>query len=85
MDSTLLLDALLAACTVVLIILWVLYQCYTFSWLGKHGKPVTALVTQVGSAKVGHTFVTAKWTDLRTGRAYTFEGLNAALPLREGA
>ena len=89
MDPILLLDALLAACTVMLIVLWILYQCHTFTWLGQHGKPVTALVTQVGPAKLhvigGHAFVTAKWTDPRTGRAYTFEGLSAALPLREGA
>ena len=85
MDSILLIDILLAACTVMLNILWILYQCHTFTWLGQHGKSVTTLVTQVDSAKSEHTFVTAKWTDPRTGRAYVFEGLNTASPLREGA
>jgi len=85
MDPVLLIDALLAACTVMLIIVWILYQCYTFTWLRQHGRPVTALVTQAGSAKGGHTFVTAKWTDPRSGRTYVFEGLSGHLPLREGA
>ena len=85
MDPILLLDALLAACTVMLIVLWILYQCHTITWLEQHGEPVTALVTQVGSAKGGHTFVTAKWTGPRKGRAYSFEDLNAPLPLEKGA
>ena len=89
MDRTLLLDTLLAACTVMLIIVWILYQCYRFTWLRQHGRSVTAIVTQASSAKShrigGHTFDTAKWTDPQIGRAYTFEGLSTSLPLREGA
>ena len=89
MDTILLLDTLLAAGTVMLVILWILYQRHTFSWVRQHGRPVTALVTQVASAKLRvpgrRAFITAKWTDPRTGRVYTFEGLSAAFSLKEGA
>jgi len=89
MDTIMLLDTLLTAGTVMLVILWILYQRHTFTWVRQHGRPVTALVTCVTSAKLRvpgrRAFVTAQWTDPRTGRDYTFEGLSAAFSLREGA
>jgi hypothetical protein len=78
--QTLLLDMLLAAGTVALMIVLVVYQVHKIRWLPSHGKQVTAMVTSVqhetGKTAKGfprdNYYLTATWTNPRTGRTYTF-------------
>ena len=78
--QTLLLDMLLAAGTVALMIVLVIYQIHKIRWLPSHGKQVTAMVTSIqheeGKTKWGsprdNYYLTATWTSPRTGRTYTF-------------
>jgi len=71
---------LLAFVTVNLMVSFVVYQAYTLKWLRSHGKPVVAVVTSIrhetGKAASGfardNAYVTATWTDPRTGQTYTF-------------
>jgi hypothetical protein len=71
---------LLAAGAMALMIAFVLYQIYTFSSLRSHGKQIIALVTSIrhetGKTAWGisrdNYYVTAKWTNPRTGRTHTF-------------
>ena len=70
----------LAFVTVNLMVSLVVYQAYTFKWLRSHGKQVVALVTSIrhetGQTASGFArdnyYVTATWTDPRTGQTYTF-------------
>jgi hypothetical protein len=76
----LLLDTLLASGIGVLMISLVLYQVYKINWLKHHGKQIVAMVTTIRreTGKTGWGFsrdnyyVTAQWTNPRTGRTYTF-------------
>src|SRR5215471_1366481 len=78
--QTLLLDILLAAGTVALMIVLVVYQIHKIRWLPSHGKQVTAMVTSIrhetGKTAWGfprdNYYLTATWTSPRTGRTYTF-------------
>ena len=78
--QTLLLDMLLAAGTVALMIVLVVYQIHKVRWLPSHGKQVTAMVTSIrhetGKTEQGfprdNYYLTATWTSPRTGRTYTF-------------
>jgi hypothetical protein len=78
--QTLLLDMLLAAGTVALMIVLVVYQIHRIRWLPAHGKLVTAMVTSIrhetGKTAQGfprdNYYLTATWTSPRTGRTYTF-------------
>ncbi len=71
---------LLACVTMNLMVSFVVYQAYKLKWLRSHGKQVIALVTSIrhetGKTASGFTrdnhYVTATWTDPRTGRTYTF-------------
>ena len=71
---------LLASGTIALIISFVGYQMYRVRWLKDHGSQIIAMVTSVrhetGKTSWGFTqdncYVTAKWTNPRTGRTYTF-------------
>lgn len=71
---------LLATGTMALMLAFVLYQISQFSWLRSHGKQIIALVTSIrhetGKTAWGisreNYYVTAKWTNPRTGRAHTF-------------
>ena len=74
------LQLLLASGTMVLMISMVVYQIYRNRELHAHGKRVIALVTSIrhetGKTKAGferdNYYVTATWTNPRTGRTYTF-------------
>lgn len=74
------LQLLLASGTIVLLIALVVYQAHKIRWLRDHGRRIIALVTSIrhetGKTKWGfprdNYYVTATWTDPRTGRTYTF-------------
>ncbi len=63
-----------------LMILLVVYQIYQARWLAHHGRQVIAMVTAIrhetGKSAWGFSrenyYVTAAWTNPRTGRRYTF-------------
>jgi len=80
MRDSLLLDTLLVLATLVLISAFVAYQVYQFRWLTFHGRQISAMVTSIrqetGKTAWGfsrdHYYLTATWTNPRTGRTYTF-------------
>jgi hypothetical protein len=63
-----------------LMISLVVYQIYQARWLTHHGRQVIAIVTSIrqetGKSAWGFSrqnyYVTAAWTNPRTGRRYTF-------------
>jgi uncharacterized protein DUF3592 len=80
MIHPILLDILIVLGILALIIAFVTYHVYQFRWLTSHGKQVSAMVTSI-SHETGKTawgisrdnyYLTAKWTNPRTGRTYTF-------------
>lgn len=74
------LQFLLALGAMFLMISLVVYQIYQARWLGHHGRQVIAVVTAIrhetGKSAWGFSrenyYVTAAWTNPRTGRRYTF-------------
>lgn len=72
------LQLLLASGTMALVIVLVVYQIYRIRELRYHGKRVIALVTSIrhetGKTEAGFArdnyYVTATWTNPRTGRTY---------------
>jgi len=80
MIHPLLLDTLIVLGILVLISAFVVYQVYQFRYLTSHGKQISAMVTSIrhetGKTALGITrdnyYLTAKWTNPRTGRTYTF-------------
>jgi hypothetical protein len=80
MIQPLLLDTLLAVVTLALVSVFVAYQVYHVRWLTSHGRQISAMVTSIRQ-ETGKTawgisrdnyYLTAKWTNPRTGRTYTF-------------
>ena len=80
MIHPLLLDTLLGLATLALISAFVVYQIYQFRWFTSHGKQISAMVTSIrhetcktawGSSRDNY-YLTATWTNPRTGRTYTF-------------
>lgn len=71
---------LLIAATMVLMIALVFYQVHKITWLRGHGKRITAVVTSIrhetGKTSWGfkrdNYYITAKWTNPRTGQTYSF-------------
>lgn len=71
---------LLASGTIALMIIFVAYQIYKTRWLRYHGRQIIAMVTSIrhetGKTAWGFSrdnyYVTATWTNPRTGRRYTF-------------
>ena len=63
-----------------LMITFVVYQIYKIGWLRYHGRQIIAMVTSIrherGKTAWGFTrdnyYVTATWTNPRTGRTHTF-------------
>src|SRR5438270_13946060 len=63
-----------------LMITFVIYQIYQINWLRYHGRQIIVMVTSIrhetGKTTWGLTrdnyYVTATWTNPRTGRTYTF-------------
>ncbi len=74
------LQLLLASATMALMIALVVYQVHKIRWLPDHGRQVVAVVTSIrhetGKTAWGfprdNYYVTAIWTNPRTGRTYTF-------------
>ena len=74
------LQFLLALGVMSLMISLVVYQIYQARWLAHHGRQVIAMVTSIkhetGKSAWGFSrdnyYVTAAWTNPRTGRRYTF-------------
>jgi len=80
MDKSVLPGMLLTAGTLALIIAFVSYQIQKIEWLKEHGRRIVATVTSIrhetGKTTAGfprdNYYITAKWTNPRTGRTYTF-------------
>jgi hypothetical protein len=80
MIHPLLLDTLIVLGILVLISAFVVYQAYQFRNLTSHGKQISAMVTSIrheaGKTAMGisrdNYYLTATWTNPRTGRTYTF-------------
>ena len=80
MDKFALPGMLLTAGTLALIIAFVSYQIQKIEWLKEHGRRIVATVTSIrhetGKTPAGiprdNYYITAKWTNPRTGRTYTF-------------
>jgi hypothetical protein len=80
MIQPLLLDTLFAMGTLALISAFAVYQVCQFRRLTSHGRQVSAMVTSIrhetGKTVWGFSrdnyYLTAKWTNPRTGRTYTF-------------
>lgn len=76
----LLLNALLVLAIMTLMLSLVVYQIHKIRWLTYHGRQVNALVTSIrhetGKTAWGlsrdNYYLTATWTNPRTGRTYTF-------------
>jgi hypothetical protein len=74
------LQFLLALGAMSLMISLVVYQIYKARWLAHHGRQIIAMVTlirrEAGKSAWGFSrdnyYVTAAWTNPRTGRRYTF-------------
>ena len=80
MMQPLLFDTLLASGTMALMISLIVFQIYKIRWLTNHGRQIIAMVTSI-QHETGKTawgisrdnyYVTATWTNPRTGRTYTF-------------
>lgn len=71
---------LLASGTIALIMTFMAYQIYKIGWLRSHGRQIIAMVTSIrhetGKTAWGFSrdnyYVTATWTNPRTGRRHTF-------------
>jgi len=95
MIQPLLLDTLLVLATIALMISFVVYQIHKIKWLPQHGKQIIAVVTSIrhetGKSAWGflrdNYYVTATWTNPRTGRTYTFWSwiMNACPPFTKGS
>ena len=89
MNATILLDTLLALGAVALILGYTLHRIQIITWVRQYGTPVTAYVTCVNwrrrSLANSFSIITAQWTEPRTRRIYTFDGISAGPGLREGS
>lgn len=74
------LQLLLASGTMALMISCVIYQIYKIKWFRYHGKRIIAMVTSIrhetgkttGGFSRDNYYITATWTNPRTGQTYTF-------------
>ena len=76
MASIVILDLMLTGILLVLFIGYVGRHVSRYRWLKVHGTDVGALITHVRRDNIAHQTcqVTATWTDVRTGRRWTFQG-----------
>ncbi len=80
MMQPLLFDMFLVSGVMALMITFVAYQIYKIRWLKYRGRQIIAMVTSIrhetGKTAWGisrdNYYVTASWTNPRTGRTYTF-------------
>jgi hypothetical protein len=95
MIHPLLLDTFLAVGVLALVSAFVIYQVFRFRWLTSHGRQISAIVTSIrhetgktawGIARDNY-YLTAKWTNPRTGRTYTFWTwiMNSTPPYTKGS
>ncbi|HKF37513.1 MAG TPA: DUF3592 domain-containing protein [Ktedonobacteraceae bacterium] len=86
-------DILLVTGTLVLIVAFITYQILKIEQLKQHGRRIIATITSIRyepGKSFGLTrdnyYVTAKWTNPRTGSSYTFWTwiVNARLNYRQG-
>ncbi len=95
MIDSLLLNILLVLGILALIIAFVVYQVYRFRWLTSRGRQISAMVTSIrhetGKTAWGLSrdtyYLTATWTNPRTGRIYTFWTwiMNSTPPYTKGS
>jgi hypothetical protein len=89
MNATILLDILLALGAAALILGFTLHKIQTIAWVRQYGTPVTAYVTRINrrrrSLVNSFSIVTAQWTEPRSRRTYTFDGISAGPGLHEGS
>ncbi|MBA2680216.1 MAG: hypothetical protein H0U76_17695 [Ktedonobacteraceae bacterium] len=75
MTSLIELDILLFVIALLVIGRFVWSQVSNSRWLSQYGTSISALITQVRREQARQAcFVTAAWTDPRTGRRWTFRG-----------
>lgn len=80
MDQITLLNIFLVISVLVLVIGFITYHIQRISWLHQYGRRVVAMVTSIrhetGKTDAGFSrdnyYVTATWTNSRTGKTYTF-------------
>ncbi len=80
MNQSVFVDMLLIIVTLALAIAFITYQVQKIKWLQQHGRRIVAMVTSIrhetGKTPTGfprdNYYITAKWTNPRTGRTYTF-------------
>jgi hypothetical protein len=80
MNHPVFVDILLIVGILALTMAFIIYQIRTNKWLQCHGRRIVAMVTSIrhetGKTPAGflrdNYYVTAKWTNPRTGRTYTF-------------
>jgi hypothetical protein len=80
MNQPVFFNILLIITTLALVVAFVIYQIHKAEWLKQHGRPVVAVITSIrhetGKTPAGflrdNYYLTAKWTNPRTGKTYTF-------------
>jgi len=95
MMQPLLLNTLIVLSVLTLIGAFMMYQIHQFRWLTSHGRQISAVVTSIrhetGKSVWGISrddyYLTAKWTNPRTGRTYTFWTwvMNSTPPYTKGS
>lgn len=89
MNTTILLDTLLALGAIVIILCAMLHRIQTITRIRQYGTPVAAYVTHISRRKrsLANSFsiITAQWTEPRTRHTYTFDGISVGSGLREGS
>lgn len=80
MNQSIFLNVLLVAGVLLLMVVFVIYQVQKSERLKRHGRQIVAVVTSIrhetGKTPAGFArdnyYVTAIWTNPRTGQTYTF-------------
>jgi hypothetical protein len=80
MDTNILVDLLLVAVIIAFIMAVFSYMGWVFNRIHHHGRRIIATITEIrygiGPSPTkfsrDHPYVTAQWTDPRTGQIYTF-------------
>jgi hypothetical protein len=80
MNQPVFFNILLIVTTLALAVAFVIYQIHQAEWLKRYGRPVVATITSIrhetGKTPTGFSrdnyYLTAKWTNPRTGKTYTF-------------
>lgn len=86
MDPIIVLDVTLTGALLLLLAGSIGFKATTHNWLKAHGTDVSALITRVKKDNIEHQTcqLTARWTDPRTGRSFTFKGYRLDLGYQAG-